>query len=64
MAVQFFGETGPIRVPYRLTRTGDPDEEMVVDPRGDEPPSRGKQVSIGKRLPKHRATTTNRAFSQ
>ena len=64
MAVQFFGETGPIRVPYRLVRTSDPDEEMAIDPRENELPSRGKQVSIGKRLPKHRATTTNRAFSQ
>ena len=64
MAIQFFGETGPIRVPYRSARTSGPDAEIVVEPRDHELPSRGKQPPIDKRLPQHRATTMDRVHSQ
>ena len=64
MAIRFFGETGPIRVPYRSARTREPDAEIVVEPRDHEPPLRGKQIPIDKRLPQHRATTMDRVHSQ
>ena len=64
MAIQFFGETGPIRGPTRSVRTSEPVEEIVVEPRDHEIALRGKQPPIGKRLPQHRATTTDRVRSQ
>ena len=64
MAIQFFGETGPVRVPYRSVRSSEPGADIVVEPRDHELPSRGKQPPIGKRLPQHRATTTDRVRSQ
>ena len=63
MAIQFFGETGPVRVPYRSVRTSEPGAEIVVESRDHELPSR-QQPPIGKRLPQHRATTTDRVHSQ
>ena len=62
MAVQFFGETGPIRVPHRSVGTSEPGEEVVADLRDHEPPSPGQQAVIGERLPKHRDTETDRVF--
>ena len=64
MAVQFFGETGPIRVPHRSVGTSEPGEEVVADLRDHEPPSPGQKAIIGKRLPKHRDTETDRVSLQ
>ena len=63
MAVQFFGETGPIRVPFRTVDTSESAEEPVSDPRDHDLPSPGKQVTGGKRLPKHRAMKAERIYS-
>lgn len=63
MAVQFFGETGPIRVPFRTVDTSESAEEPVFDQRDHDLPSPGKQVTGGKRLPKHRAMKAERISS-
>lgn len=63
MAVQFFGETGPIRVPSRSVPASETGEEPTVEPQDQDLPLLEKQPPIGKRLPQHRATTTDRVRS-